>query len=233
MSCASTTPITTLRAIDRLQRLDDAELLDRLADAGLAPHAGGVDQHVVLTVALERHLDRVARRAGLVERDQPLFAEQPVDQRRLADVRAGRRPRRGSPRAPLCCGESGCVGRPSRARRARAPSARRVPIRCADEIAIGSPKPKRWNSALRHLVLEALGLVGDDEHRLAAAAQDARRRAGPAACSPARASTTNSTRSASSTAFSVCSAISRSTPGTVSTRPPVSITTQERPPRRA
>jgi hypothetical protein len=36
--------------------------------------------------ALERHLDRVARGAGLVERDDPLLADQRVDEGRLADV---------------------------------------------------------------------------------------------------------------------------------------------------
>ena len=76
-----------VRGVDGLQRLDDAELLDRFLDARTAPHAGRVDQRVAAAVALERHVDRVARRARLVERDQALLAEQAVDQRRLADVR--------------------------------------------------------------------------------------------------------------------------------------------------
>ena len=76
-----------VRRIDRLQRLDDAELLDRFFDARAASHAGGVDQRVAAAVALERHEHRIARRARLIERDQALFAQQPIDQRRLADVR--------------------------------------------------------------------------------------------------------------------------------------------------
>ena len=79
-----------VRRVDRLQRLDDAEFLDRFLDARAAPHAGRVDQRVAPAVALERHVHRIARRARLVERDQALLAEQAVDQRRLADVRAGR-----------------------------------------------------------------------------------------------------------------------------------------------
>ncbi len=73
--------------IDRLQRLDDAELLDRFFDARTASHAGGIDQCIRLAIALERHEHRIARGAGLIERDQALFAEQTIDQRRLADVR--------------------------------------------------------------------------------------------------------------------------------------------------
>ena len=46
-----------VRRIDCLQRLDDAELLDRLLDARAAPHAGGIDQRVAAAVAFERHED--------------------------------------------------------------------------------------------------------------------------------------------------------------------------------
>ena len=76
-----------VRVLDRLQRLDDAPFLEVFLDARLAPHARRVDQHEAAPVALERHVHGVARRARLVEGDHALLADQPVDQRRLADVR--------------------------------------------------------------------------------------------------------------------------------------------------
>jgi hypothetical protein len=72
--------------LDRLQGLDDRELLDGLEDLALAAQAGGVDQGVVLALALERHGDGIARGARLVEGDDALLAEQRIDERRLADV---------------------------------------------------------------------------------------------------------------------------------------------------
>ncbi len=74
--------------LDRLQRLDDGEFLDRLEHFALAPHAGGVNQDVGLAVALELDIDRIARGARLVERDDALLTDQRVDQGRLADVGA-------------------------------------------------------------------------------------------------------------------------------------------------
>jgi len=50
-------------------------------------HARRVDQRVARIAVLEVEPDGVARRAGLVERDDALLAEQRVDERRLADVR--------------------------------------------------------------------------------------------------------------------------------------------------
>ena len=77
-----------VRVVDRLHRLDDRELLGRLDHLALPAHAGRVDDRVALAVALEVERDRVARRARLVERDNALLAEQRVDERGLADVRA-------------------------------------------------------------------------------------------------------------------------------------------------
>ncbi len=74
--------------LDRLQSLDDAEFLDRLFDARAAPDPGRVDQRIALAVAFERHQHGIARGAGLIERHHAILAEQPIDQRALADVRA-------------------------------------------------------------------------------------------------------------------------------------------------
>ncbi|CAM2159381.1 hypothetical protein PT2222_50242 [Paraburkholderia tropica] len=73
---------------DRLQRLHDRELLDGFEHLAATAQAGRVDQRVLLAVALEIHIDRIARRAGHVERDHAIFADQRVHERRLADVRA-------------------------------------------------------------------------------------------------------------------------------------------------
>ena len=73
--------------VDRLHRLHHRELLDRLEHAAALAHAGGVDEQVAPAVALERHLDRVARGPGGVEHDHAVLAEQAVHQRRLAHVR--------------------------------------------------------------------------------------------------------------------------------------------------
>ena len=75
-------------AVDRLQRLDDRELLDHFGDARLAPDAGGVDQLKLPAAPFERHGDRVARGAGLVRGQHPVLANQAVQQGRLAGVRA-------------------------------------------------------------------------------------------------------------------------------------------------
>ena len=125
-----------VRRVDGLQRLDDAELLDGFFDARTAAHAGGIDQRIASAVALERHEHRIARRAGLIERDQPLLAQQPIDQRRLADVR------------PADHGDANVVGtrRTSPSSACSRPSStssinERTPSPCADEMACGSPRP--------------------------------------------------------------------------------------------
>ncbi len=74
--------------LDGLEGLHHRELLHRLEDLAAAAHAGGVDQGVLLFVALERDVDAVAGGAGLVVDDHPLLAEHAVDQGRLADVGA-------------------------------------------------------------------------------------------------------------------------------------------------
>ena len=55
---------------------------------GTAPHPGGVDENVVVIVVLQWNTDTVTRGAGLVGDHHALLAEQRVDERGLADVRA-------------------------------------------------------------------------------------------------------------------------------------------------
>jgi hypothetical protein len=75
-----------VRLGDGLQRVRDAGALDRVIHLGLAADAGGIDEHEVAIVAAERHHDRVARGTGHVAGNHPLFADQAVHERGLADV---------------------------------------------------------------------------------------------------------------------------------------------------
>ena len=63
-------------------------VLDRLRDLGRAADAGRVDEQQLAAVDLDRRVDRVARRARDVGDDHALAAEEGVDERGLADVRA-------------------------------------------------------------------------------------------------------------------------------------------------
>ena len=77
------------RDVGTLRRLERAELgvvLDPLPVAPLTPETGGVDQDERALAALEHGVDRVAGGARDLAHDQPLAAQEPVDEARLADV---------------------------------------------------------------------------------------------------------------------------------------------------
>ncbi len=74
-------------AVDRLQRAHEAVVLRRLVDAALAPQARGVDEAQRPVVGLDHRVDRVARRARHVVHDRTVLADEPVEERRLPDVR--------------------------------------------------------------------------------------------------------------------------------------------------
>ncbi len=61
--------------LDRLQGLDDGELLHGLFDLAAAPQPRRVDESVGPPAALEIDMDAVAGGAGLVESDHPFLAE--------------------------------------------------------------------------------------------------------------------------------------------------------------
>ena len=69
----------------------DAEKFNRIVHAPRLPHAGGVNQNVFLPHAvgldLERHVNRVARRAGNRRDDDALGLRERVDDGGFADVR--------------------------------------------------------------------------------------------------------------------------------------------------
>ena len=142
---------------DRLQRLDHRELLDRLEHAALAAQCPRYRSARRLARALERHVDRIARGAGLVEGDQPLFAEPGVDQRALADV--GPSGHGQADRLVGLCASSSArlIERTARERRCRAGCAR--PVRASADTGCGSPRPSSWNSLSAGDSLMPLGLV--------------------------------------------------------------------------
>jgi hypothetical protein len=75
-------------AIEALERGDHRELLQAQRDGALTPDARGVDEQVLLAVAHHQRVHRVARGAGHVGHEVAVLAEDAVDQRRLAHVRA-------------------------------------------------------------------------------------------------------------------------------------------------
>ncbi len=73
-------------ALDLVARHLGGDVLGQRVDRLAAPHARGVDQHVLAPAERERRVDRIARGAGRVVHQHALLAEQAVHQRRLADV---------------------------------------------------------------------------------------------------------------------------------------------------
>ena len=74
--------------IERSQRPHERVVLGALAASGSTPHACGVDELDRAVLGLDQGVDGIARRPGKVVDDGALLARQPVEQRRLADVRA-------------------------------------------------------------------------------------------------------------------------------------------------
>ena len=75
-----------LAAFDRFSRGNDGEFLRLVRRLSFASDAGGVDDDVSAAVALNLRIDRVARGAGDRRHNGALLLQQPVEQRRLADV---------------------------------------------------------------------------------------------------------------------------------------------------
>ena len=65
----------------RIERVGDRKLFQLLVDARAAAQAGGVVDAEFLAVPIEIDRDGVAGGAGLRRGEQPLLADQPVDQR--------------------------------------------------------------------------------------------------------------------------------------------------------
>ena len=150
-----------LAVLDRLQRLDDRELLDRFLDLAATTQAGGVDQAVLAAIALEVDRDRIAGRARHVGGDHPLLAEDAVHQRRLADIGTADE-RDADAFAGRCRGFR--RRRPPATPPARAQAARRCPA-CAPTTPENVLDAVAREFSERRLRVDAVGLVDDEEGR--------------------------------------------------------------------
>ena len=72
----------------RLSARSSRVVLDPLPLLAAAPQAGSVDEHEGRLAPLQHRVDRVARRARHLGDDDALPADEPVEERRFADVRA-------------------------------------------------------------------------------------------------------------------------------------------------
>ena len=125
----------------------------------------------VASVALEHRVDRVARRARDLRDDHALLAEQRVQQRRLADVRAaedGDADRVLADLGPRSAPSSRAARRPRRA-------GRRCRARAAPRAGPGRRGRAGGTRAHRVLARRVVELVREQQHRLVRAAQDRRR----------------------------------------------------------
>ncbi len=75
-----------VRFVDGAPRAKRRVELDAFTDARLPAQPRRIDEDERSAVIAHRRVDRISRGAGLVRDDQPLLAEQTVDERRLADV---------------------------------------------------------------------------------------------------------------------------------------------------
>ena len=179
-------------ALGRLERAQLGVVLDPLPLPALAAQAGGVDE-------LERALAALDARCRSCRASCPAPPRRSCAPRRPARCRAttcrrsgGRGSRRGSPRRP------GAVRVDSPGSRATISSSR-SPVfgPCSAESGNGSPKPEAVELERERVLRRVVDLVREHEHRLV---RDSRRICASSSSpgvTPARASTTNSTRSAS------------------------------------
>jgi hypothetical protein len=82
-----------VRVLDRIERAQAREVLDRRGQLGLGPDARGIDQaeRMLLSITpleLKRNLHRVARRSGRGTHDETIAFEQAIAQGGLPDVRS-------------------------------------------------------------------------------------------------------------------------------------------------
>jgi hypothetical protein len=76
-----------VRALDRATRAKPRVELDPFVDLRLAAQPGRIDEYQLAPMVLQVGVDRVARGAGVLGDHEPLLTQQPVHERRLADVR--------------------------------------------------------------------------------------------------------------------------------------------------
>ena len=215
---ASRTTRATWTALQTLPGHDHRELFEHFADPPLAPDARRVDQHVGMALVEERGVHGIARGAGRRIDEDAFRAHHGVHQGRLAHVRAA---------------DDGDMGGrlPDRFLRLRRRGAlahdlqefgHATPVLGGDRVWFA--KAQAVEIGRERLGTARVDLVGDEHDGMGRAAQGPRQ-SRSSAVTPARASTTKNTRSASSTAASTC----RRTPSisgspSAGSKPPVSMT---------
>ena len=154
-------------ALGRLQRPQLGVVLDPLPLLAAAPQAGGVDEDEGRLAALQHRVDRVARRAGHLGDDHALAADEPVEERRLADVRAPE-DRDADRLVPIAT--SLVPGRRETISSSRSP----VPWPWRPESGHGSPSPSRWKTADSRVAARVVDLVREHDHGPLGGPQDRR-----------------------------------------------------------
>ena len=76
-----------MRILNRVERLDDRELLNRCADAAPAPYSGGINKRIGLSVSFKRNVNAVAGGSCLIKHHNALLAQYSVYKGRFADIR--------------------------------------------------------------------------------------------------------------------------------------------------
>ena len=74
--------------VDRTQRTEYRVVLGALVDLAPPAHARGVDETNGAPLGLDNRVDRVACRARHIMHDRPVFADEAIEERRLAHIRA-------------------------------------------------------------------------------------------------------------------------------------------------
>ena len=175
-----------------------------VVDARLAPHARGVDEADRAVVGLDHRVDGVAGGAGQVVHDGALLADEPVEQRRLADVGAaddgdrehlvGQRPPASAARS-----SSASLGREVLDDRVEQVAGRPA-VQRAHRVRVA--EAERQELPRRALVAGVVDLVGHEQRRAVSRRRTAAARSS-SSVTPTTASTTNSTTSASRIARSL------------------------------
>ena len=168
-------------------------VLDALPLLAAAAQARRVDEHERRVAALQHRVDRVAGRARDLRDDHALAADEPVQERRLADVRAAEdrdADRLGADR-DLARARAGARRSRRAGRRCRGRGGRRAAT--GRRARAGGRRPSRCRGAGRRSCSRARSRAASAARRITASSSS------PGVI-PARASTTKSTRSASSIA---------------------------------